>query len=83
MTDWNLYRAQFSALDLPHARKVAEILNAHDILVDYRPHAGIRISPHFCNTPDEIDRVIAQIERLQAEGSWRRRSASRSGGRPS
>ena len=32
-----------------------------DFVVDYRPGVGIRISPHFYNTLDEIDRLMAEM----------------------
>ncbi len=40
-------------------------LQAH-FTVDYRPPVGIRISPHFYNTMDEIDRVMAEIASITA-----------------
>jgi selenocysteine lyase/cysteine desulfurase len=36
-------------------------LKARDFLVDYRPPVGIRISPHFYNTVDEVDRIVVEI----------------------
>lgn len=77
-------RAGTVALDLPQARQIAALLNERDILVDYRPHAGIRISPHFYNTPSEVDRVVQEIESLQAEGvSSGQETAHGSSGGPS
>ena len=35
------------AFDVPHALEVSQALLAHDVLVDYRPGAGIRVAPHF------------------------------------
>ena len=43
---------------------MARTLNARDFVVDYRPGVGIRVSPHFYNTRDEIDHVIAEIARI-------------------
>jgi len=60
-------RAGTVALNLPNAEQIAAALNARDILVDYRPRAGIRISPHFYNTESEIDRVVGEIEQIQSE----------------
>jgi selenocysteine lyase/cysteine desulfurase len=37
-----------------------------DILVDYRPRAGIRVSPHFYNTEEECDRLLAAISEILA-----------------
>jgi selenocysteine lyase/cysteine desulfurase len=43
---------------------VAKILNAQDFVVDYRPGVGIRLSPHFYNTMDEIDAMMAELARI-------------------
>ena len=40
---------------------MARTLNARDFVVDYRPGVGIRMSPHFYNTEDEIDRLMAEL----------------------
>ncbi len=49
------------AVDVPEARAVSRTLKARDFVVDYRPPVGIRISPHFYNTFDEIERIMAEI----------------------
>jgi kynureninase len=54
------------ALSVPDAQRVARTLKARDVLVDYRPPVGLRISPHFFNTEDEIDRLIAEIVEIVA-----------------
>ncbi|QQS49186.1 MAG: aminotransferase class V-fold PLP-dependent enzyme [Acidobacteriota bacterium] len=48
-------------IDVPHAGEVVRELAARDVLVDFRPGAGIRIGPHFFNTDPEVDRVIEVI----------------------
>jgi kynureninase len=53
-------------LDVPNAAAVVKELTARDVLVDYRPGAGIRIGPHFFNTDDEIERVVAEIKDISA-----------------
>lgn len=54
------------AVDMPHSKEVcAELLN-HDILVDWRPGAGVRMSPHFYNTTAEIDFAFAAIDQILA-----------------
>jgi len=40
---------------------VAKELLAREIIIDFRPGAGIRISPHFYNSKDECRFVLAQI----------------------
>ena len=54
------------AVDVPDAPLVARTLKARDFIVDYRPRVGIRISPHFYNTVDEVDRIMAEIASIVA-----------------
>jgi kynureninase len=54
------------AVSVPDAPLVSRTLKARDFIVDYRPPVGIRISPHFYNTMDEIDRVMAEIASITA-----------------
>ena len=49
------------AVNVPDALAVSRTLKARDFIVDYRPPVGVRISPHFYNTMDEIDRVMAEV----------------------
>jgi kynureninase len=48
------------------AERLCQELLARDILCDYRPRAGIRLSPHFYNTEAECDHAIAVLGRLAA-----------------
>jgi kynureninase len=48
-------------IDVPYAGGVVKELSERDILVDFRPGAGIRIGPHFFNTDDELTAIIAEI----------------------
>jgi kynureninase len=52
------------AIDMPNAYEVCAELLRRDVLVDYRPKAGVRFSPHFYNTMDEIDRAIATVDEI-------------------
>jgi len=45
-------------IDVPDAARVTERLLAANVLVDYRPKAGIRLAPHFYNTEAEIDHAV-------------------------
>ena len=65
-------RAGTVSVDCPHAREVTRELLARDILVDYRPQAGVRLSPHFYNRDDEIDFALAQIEEILTTRAWER-----------
>ena len=58
------------AVDVPDALLVSRTLKARDFIVDYRPPVGIRISPHFYNTMDEIDRVMAEIAAITASKDY-------------
>jgi len=49
------------AIDCPHGELVAKELNARDVVVDYRPGAGIRVAPHFYNTEDEVVGALSAI----------------------
>jgi kynureninase len=53
-------------LDVPRGPEVLQALLQRNFLVDYRPQAGIRASPHFYNTEDEIDRLVAEIASIVA-----------------
>ncbi len=45
-------------IDVPNGAAVTEELIRRNVIVDYRPGAGIRIAPHFYNTSDEIDHAM-------------------------
>jgi selenocysteine lyase/cysteine desulfurase len=46
---------------VPESLEVSRTLKARDFVVDYRPPVGVRISPHFYNTMEEIERIMAEI----------------------
>jgi kynureninase len=52
------------AIDMPNSKEVCQELLRRDVLVDYRPRAGVRFSPHFYNTMEEIDRAIATVDEI-------------------
>src|SRR4051794_21914520 len=60
------------AFDVPHAREVALALLASDVIVDYRPGAGIRVAPHFYTSDDELEAAAALIDDILAQERWRR-----------
>jgi kynureninase len=47
---------------MPNAQEVCAELLRRDVLVDFRPKAGVRFSPHFYNTMEEIDRAILTVD---------------------
>jgi kynureninase len=60
------------AFDVPHAREVAQALLARDVVVDFRPGAGIRIAPHFYTSDDELDAAVQAIDDILAKSEWTR-----------
>jgi len=60
------------AFEVPHGREVAQALLARDILVDYRPGAGIRVAPHFYTSDDEVAGAVQAIDEILARDEWRR-----------
>jgi kynureninase len=66
------------AFDVPHAREVAQALLARDVVVDFRPGAGIRVAPHFYTTDDELDAAVGAIDEILAKEEWKRYVHSRS-----
>jgi kynureninase len=60
------------AFDVPHAREVSRALLARDVIVDYRPGAGIRVAPHFYTSDAELDAVVELIDDILARDSWTR-----------
>ena len=58
------------AFDVPHAYEVAQCLLDRDILVDFRPGAGIRIAPHFYTRDEELEDAVSAIDEILATGAW-------------
>ncbi len=52
------------AIDVPNASEVCAELLRRDVLVDFRPKAGVRFSPHFYNTMEEIERAIQTVDEI-------------------
>lgn len=68
-------RAGTVSVDCPHAAEVCRELLAREILVDYRPKAGVRLSPHFYNRDEECDLAIEQIAEILATRAWEKHTA--------
>ena len=51
-------------VNVEHAAAVTKELVRREIIVDYRPGAGIRISPHFYTKDEELDIVIREVRRI-------------------
>jgi kynureninase len=57
-------------VNVPDALQVAQTLKAREFIVDYRPPVGIRISPHFYNTMEEVDAVMEEIASIVATRNY-------------
>jgi kynureninase len=51
-------------VNVEHAAAVTRELIRREIIVDFRPGAGIRISPHFYTKDEELDIVIREMRRI-------------------
>ena len=58
-------------LDVPNGKEAAQELARREILVDYRPQAGIRIAPHFYTTDDEVEHTVMQIREIATANARR------------
>ena len=63
------------SMHVPHGREVSLELNADDIVCDFRPASGIRFSPHFYTTDEEIDEAFVVLDEILHSGRWKRHEA--------
>jgi kynureninase len=64
------------SLDVPYAYEVSRELIARDFIVDYRPGAGIRVSPHFYTKDEELDLTIQEIATILETKAYERHTLS-------
>jgi len=57
------------SIDMPSAQQVCAELLKRDVLVDYRPNAGVRFSPHFYNSDEELTRAMATVAEILSEST--------------
>ena len=57
---------------VPHAYEVSRELLRREFLVDYRPHAGIRVSPHFYTKDEELEPTIEEIGKILETKAYER-----------
>jgi len=65
------------AIDVPYGYEVSRELIRREFLVDYRPQAGIRISPHFYSTDEEIELTIRGIDEILRTKAYERHIGER------
>ena len=52
------------SIDMPNSKEVCAELLKRDVLVDWRPKAGVRMSPHFYTTDAELETAIQTVEEI-------------------
>lgn len=62
----------------PHAYEVSRALLTRNIVIDYRANAGIRVSPHFYNSDNEIRAVVHAMQDIIDSGIWQDYAGQRS-----
>ena len=55
------------SVEMPDSYDVCRELLKRDILVDWRPQAGVRFSPHFYTKDEELDAALAAVEEIVRE----------------
>jgi kynureninase len=64
------------AFNVPHAGEVSQELLARDVVIDFRPGAGIRVAPHFYTSDEEVNRVVHEVDDILATGAWKKFEAT-------
>lgn len=57
------------SIDMNNSQEVCNQLLARDILVDFRPKAGVRMSPHFYTRDEELDTAVAAVDEILASSA--------------
>jgi len=55
------------SIDMPDSQQVCAELIKREVLVDFRPKAGVRMSPHFYTRDEELEAAIATVEEILRE----------------
>jgi kynureninase len=72
----SMERAGTVSIDCPHAYEVCRELLTREILVDYRPKAGVRFSPHFYNREEECEFALEQVQEILSTRAWEKHAAA-------
>jgi kynureninase len=59
-----------------HAGAMTKELIRREFIVDYRPGAGIRISPHFYTTDEELQLAVKEMKKIAESESYREHEAA-------
>ena len=52
------------SIDMPNSKDVCAELLKRDVVVDWRPKAGVRMSPHFYTADEELETAVATVEEI-------------------
>ena len=52
------------------AAAITRELVRREFIVDYRPGAGVRISPHFYTKDEELELVIAEMKKIRDSNAY-------------
>jgi kynureninase len=52
--------------DFPNAELVSRELSRRKFFHDYRPKCGLRVSPHFYTTDEELQRFMSELDEIKA-----------------
>jgi kynureninase len=64
------------SIDMPHSEQVCRELLKREILVDWRPQAGVRFSPHFYTKDEELETAITAVVEILEERALSSRARS-------
>jgi len=65
-------RGSTITVDVPHAQAVTKELIRREFIVDFRPGAGIRISPHYYTKDEELELTIEEIRHIIDTGAYKK-----------
>ena len=64
------WRGGTITVNVEHAGAVTKELVRREIICDYRPGAGIRLSPHFYTTDEELELAINELRKIIATRAY-------------
>jgi len=59
-----------------HAAAIASELVRREFIVDFRPGAGVRISPHFYTTDEELELIIGEMKTIRDTRAYAKHEAA-------
>ena len=65
-------RAGAVAVNVENGYRISLELKRREFIVDYRPKAGVRISPHFYSKDEELDIIMKEIQDIIATKAYER-----------